>query len=476
MRLFLSILFTALALSASAQTTGDVQLPVKSDSGPLTPVWITKTAGKVIGWDGSGVLGPITVSGGAWGSITGTLSAQTDLQSALDAKLSTSSAASTYQPLASNLTTLSAGFGAGNGLVTWDGAAFVKQTSPLSVSLGGTGISSFGTGIAAALGVNIGSAGAPVLFNGAAGTPTSIVLTNATGSPTGISLTKTQLNTIVSDDDPAYISTAQTFTQAQTFSRNGAASVSAISLTGTPFSGGTGTTTFPLLSLIPASGATTVTNWSVNGTALGLVLPDANTNGNFMSLIRSNTIIADITSTGRMRGFEASILGASGLQCYTTQTLSVSENTSGRAILLGGVASGLRMASGYSINWSSSAAGSGDSFSNLDVGLARNSAGVLRVSNGSSGLGALSTGTLTVGTNGTGIVQIRRYSLTLVAGTVTQADTAITANSTIIVDRRTVGGTVGDFNTSISAGSSFTINSSSSSETSTVTATVIIFP
>lgn len=48
---------------------------------------------------------------------------------------------------------------------------------------GGTGITSLGTGIAAALGVNVGSAGAPVLFNGAGGTPSSITLTNATGLP-----------------------------------------------------------------------------------------------------------------------------------------------------------------------------------------------------------------------------------------------------------------------------------------------------
>jgi hypothetical protein len=40
-------------------------------------------------------------SGVAWGNITGTLSAQTDLQSALDAKLSTATASSTYAPLAS---------------------------------------------------------------------------------------------------------------------------------------------------------------------------------------------------------------------------------------------------------------------------------------------------------------------------------------------------------------------------------------
>lgn len=81
---------------------------------------------------------PLILGGGsasasvAWGDITGTLSDQTDLQSALDAKQDT---------------------------IT------------------------FGTGVEAALGVNIGSAGAPVLFNGAGGTPSAITLTNGTGLP-----------------------------------------------------------------------------------------------------------------------------------------------------------------------------------------------------------------------------------------------------------------------------------------------------
>ena len=44
-------------------------------------------------------------------------------------------------------------------------------------------ITGLGTGIATALGVNVGSAGAPVLFNGAGGTPSSLTLTNATGLP-----------------------------------------------------------------------------------------------------------------------------------------------------------------------------------------------------------------------------------------------------------------------------------------------------
>lgn len=50
----------------------------------------------------------------------------------------------------------------------------------------GTGISGLGTGVATALAVNVGSAGAPVLFNGALGTPSSGVATNLTGTAAGL--------------------------------------------------------------------------------------------------------------------------------------------------------------------------------------------------------------------------------------------------------------------------------------------------
>lgn len=62
-------------------------------------------------------------------------------------------------------------------------------TGTLPVANGGTGITALGTGVATALGVNIGSAGAVVAFNGALGTPSSGTLTNGTGLPiaTGVS-------------------------------------------------------------------------------------------------------------------------------------------------------------------------------------------------------------------------------------------------------------------------------------------------
>jgi hypothetical protein len=52
-----------------------------------------------------------------------------------------------------------------------------------------TGVSGLGTGVATALAINVGTAGAPVVQNGALGTPSSGTLTNATGLPiaTGVS-------------------------------------------------------------------------------------------------------------------------------------------------------------------------------------------------------------------------------------------------------------------------------------------------
>lgn len=54
-----------------------------------------------------------------------------------------------------------------------------------------TGVSGLGTSVATALAVNVGSAGAPVVLNGALGTPSSGTLTNATGLPATTGITGT---------------------------------------------------------------------------------------------------------------------------------------------------------------------------------------------------------------------------------------------------------------------------------------------
>jgi hypothetical protein len=63
-------------------------------------------------------------------------------------------------------------------------AAGLTAGTASAVAVGG--ISGLGTGVATALAVNVGSAGAPVLLNGAGGTPSAIVLTNATGTAAGL--------------------------------------------------------------------------------------------------------------------------------------------------------------------------------------------------------------------------------------------------------------------------------------------------
>lgn len=67
----------------------------------------------------------------------------------------------------------------------------------------------------------------------------------------------------------------------------------------------------------------------------------------------------------------------------------------------------------------------------------------------------------------------RAGNATLVAGTVTVTNTTVTANTLILVSRKTAGGTLGNLTYTLSAGASFTINSSSGTDTSVVSYVLI---
>lgn len=93
-------------------------------------------------------------------------------------------------------------------------------------------------------------------------------------------------------------------------------------------------------------------------------------------------------------------------------------------------------------------------------------------------------GTNYAGTNGGGIYQYKDGALrhigpprvgtaTLVAGTVTVSMTSVTASTVILLTRQTAGGTLGNLTFTLSAGVSFTINSTSGTDTSTVIYQVI---
>lgn len=66
-------------------------------------------------------------------------------------------------------------------IVTIDAQGRVTALTSATVTPAVGSVTGFGTGVGAALAANVGSAGAPVLFNGAGGTPSSLALANATG-------------------------------------------------------------------------------------------------------------------------------------------------------------------------------------------------------------------------------------------------------------------------------------------------------
>lgn len=68
-------------------------------------------------------------------------------------------------------------------IITYDAKGRLTTVTSATITPAIGNVTGLGTGVATALGTNVGSAGAPVTFNGAAGTPSSIVLTNATGFP-----------------------------------------------------------------------------------------------------------------------------------------------------------------------------------------------------------------------------------------------------------------------------------------------------
>lgn len=148
---------------------------------------------------GTTLAAPLVVASGGTGRTTGT--------TAYGLIAAGTTATGAQQTLAAGATTEILVGGGAAALPVWTAAtgsgAPVRANSPTLVtpSLGtpasitltnatglpvATGITGLGTGVATALAVNVDSAGAPVLFNGAGGTPSSMVGTNITGTAAGL--------------------------------------------------------------------------------------------------------------------------------------------------------------------------------------------------------------------------------------------------------------------------------------------------
>jgi hypothetical protein len=70
-------------------------------------------------------------------------------------------------------------------IITYNAAGQLTTVSSATITPAIGSVTGLGANVATALGIAIGSAGAPVTFNGAGGTPSSLTLTNATGLPPG---------------------------------------------------------------------------------------------------------------------------------------------------------------------------------------------------------------------------------------------------------------------------------------------------
>ena len=167
-----------LKATGSWSVVGNIKGPAGSGSGDVTGP-AGATSGNVVLFDGA--TGKLIKAGGALGTAAFTASTAYDVAGA--------AAAVTPTTLGLVIGTNVQAYDAD--LTTWAGI------TP-------------GTGVATALAINVGSAGAPVVLNGALGTPSSGTLTNATGlPPAGVTGT-------------AAILGANTFTAYQTLAENAA--------------------------------------------------------------------------------------------------------------------------------------------------------------------------------------------------------------------------------------------------------------
>ena len=201
----------------------------------------------------------------------------------------------------------------------------------LPVANGGTGITSFGTGVATALGINVGFAGAFVVNGGALGTPSSGTLTNVTGLPVGTGISG--LGTNVATALAVNIGTAGAFVV------NGGA-------LGTPSSGTlTNVTGLPVGTGISGFGTGVATALAVNvgsagafvvnGGALGTPSSGTVTNLTGTASININgTVGATTPTTGSFTNITGSANAIISVTDNTNAALRITQLGTGNALLV----------------------------------------------------------------------------------------------------------------------------------------------
>jgi hypothetical protein len=183
-----------------------------------------------------------------------------------------------------------------------------------------------------------------VLSLGASGTLGGLVLGNATSGTVTIEPVTGALGTVTASV-PANTGTiaetnyAQTFSQPQTFSAAvthsvaGAASAAATTWTGAPYTGGSATSTYPLVYV--NNGATAPGSWSTAGTELGFNAPSGFT-GNFLDAhVNGGASVFNISYQGNVTGgtYNGTTIPTSGT---LTQTIASGTIALGTAAIASG--------------------------------------------------------------------------------------------------------------------------------------------
>lgn len=413
----------------------------------------------------------------------------------------------------------------GNGFTTTIEPTATANRSLLAPDLDGTLLVSTSTIPLSQLAQTAATSGQAVVWNGSAWAPATIATgltvgtTTTSGAASGDILTsngtllqkltpgtgvstwlatpsKANLNAAVSDDDPAYVGAANTFSAAQTIASGTiTASAPALTLTQTWNNGAVAFTGLDLnITETAAAGASTYMRvrtsrssadvfrlqYSQYGTYTDMILGGTTSNASTV-MLRSAYGVCDVyasyltinSDSGTGLAFRASNgVVRSYLSDYASGKMMQHNNTAASQSF--GVANTYTSATSYEalvMDWLSNVGRVG-----TQKGSGGGSAREWTLVYDSTEKARVSSAGFTIGSTGSAIASIKRASVTLVAGTATVSDTSTTANSEIVMSVVTPAGTVGFLDFDLNPGTGYTINSSNVLDLSTIIVTAIHFP
>lgn len=192
---------------------------------------------------------------------------------------------------------------------------------------------------------------------------TSLLLGGTTASFPALFVSGTIIQARLADNSADAPFTAASVTSSGTLlvTGNAAASLSNSAFTGTIFTGGTGTTSFPFVRIEPAT-SPVLTNWATVGTLFGINSP--NTTSLLINAFSNSVSRFSVDGTGN------------------TTANQMNATASVRGVIMTGSTASLSVRSDGGVMWNSTTNAGGGTF---DVGIDRSAANVLEINNGTLG-------------------------------------------------------------------------------------------